>query len=271
MVAQRERVDAAGALCRRRSASPPRPRKPTPSIAQVAGSGTALLTTVRSRTEPLHRQASPDSAEQAAPSRDKPLRPPKSAPSDPRRSKASPAARWKPLARSMPRPPSSVVVSVTLSARQQEIQFARSRLVEIAGDRDRRRDHQGIVVVHGPRDDLVAERRVAAGEGQVAVADRDRAPSPEAESLAGPGVNGRVRLVVDLDIPDDPAAVRARPDRGIGAGAVDRVARDARRQRRLQRSRRCWRALRSSRNSTRPRRLLRLERERSRRRPRFRP
>ena len=114
-------------------------------------------------------------------------------------------------------------------ARQQEIKLARARLVVIAGDGDRRRDHQRIVVVHGSRaavdDDVVAERSVPAGEGQVAVTDRDRAAGPGAESLAGPAMDGHIRLIVDLDIADDLAAVGDRADRGVRAGAIDRIAR----------------------------------------------
>ena len=100
----------------------------------------------------------------------------------------------------------------------------------VCGRREPQRAHVG----HGPRaaidGDIVAERRIAAGEGQVPIADRDRPAGPAVRSLAGPAVDGDARLIVDLDIADDPAAVGYRPDRGVLAGAVDGVARRAARE-----------------------------------------
>ena len=146
-----------------------------------------------------------------------------------------------------------------------QAEHAGGGLGEIAGDGLRARAICSVTLVgHGSRAavdlDVVAERRIAAGEGQVAIADRDRPAGPAAEGLAGAAGDGHARLIVDLDIADDLAAVGDGPDRGVRAGAVDRVARRAARRavpRRRLRSCRCWSAVRSCRSSTcrrRPRR-----------------
>src|SRR5271156_4093953 len=92
-------------------------------------------------------------------------------------------------------------------------------LGEIAGDGFGRRDPQRIHVGHGSltaaNGDIVAERRVAAGEGEVPGADRDGPARPVAESLARPAGDGDARLIVDLNIADDLAAVGYRPDRSM--------------------------------------------------------
>ena len=51
-----------------------------------------------------------------------------------------------------------------------------------------------------------------------------RPAGPRPEGLAGPAGDGDARLIVDLDIADDLAAVGYRPDRGTLAGAVNCVA-----------------------------------------------
>jgi hypothetical protein len=72
--------------------------------------------------------------------------------------------------------------------------------------------------------DIVGQGRIAAHEGQVPIADRDRALGPLAEGCAHAASDGDTRLIVDLDIADDLAPVGYGSDR---AAAGDRVARAA--------------------------------------------
>ena len=110
-----------------------------------------------------------------------------------------------------------------------EVEHPAGALGKIAGNGDRRVDPERIVVEDGPRaavdDDIVGERRIAAGEGQVAVSDRDRPAGPSAKGRPTAARNRDVGLVVDLDVADDLTGVGDRPDRGVRAGAIDGVAR----------------------------------------------
>ena len=59
---------------------------------------------------------------------------------------------------------------------------------------------------------------------EVSGPDRDRPAGPSAPGRAGSAVDRHGRLIVDLDVADDLAAVGDRPDRSVRAGAVDGVA-----------------------------------------------
>ena len=109
-----------------------------------------------------------------------------------RMSKLSCVASVKPPIKSIARPPSSVVSLVTESAPywhvagKVQVEHAGGSLVEIACDRFGRRELQRSHVDHGPGaaidGDIVAERRIAAGEGEV--------PGADGNSPAGPGPEG---------------------------------------------------------------------------------
>ena len=176
----------------------------------------------------LAMQATPSSASASKPG---PARLPKV-----RMSKLSPVANVKPLGQ-VDR--EAAVERRELGDRQRPVlsqdvagkvqaEHAGGGLGEIAGDRFGRREPQPPLVGHGSiaavDGDIVAERGIAAGEGQVPIADRDRAACPTAERLAGPADDGDARLIVDLDIADDLAAVGDGADRRGRSGAQNSVA-----------------------------------------------